>query len=471
MEESHDRFMTEQIERIKSKLVEAKETDENLKVFGASSHKYTLGEVVSKEDIVKFETKYNVGLPDCYKAFLMNVGNAGESFSSSAAGPFYGIYPLGENVDEFIYENTEEYLKEDCKLYPKMADDFWMELTKNIDSNDDISDKDFDLELGKIFSGILPIGSQGCTYYHALVLNGEFKGRVINVDSERCKPRFSYELNFLDWYERWLDEVISGDLIKDTPSWFGYTMGGSASDILKIYFSTTEYEVKIDCLAGILNKQKLDPEVLDLIEEEYKGSNGEIQKTLLQILTKVDYERAYPYLLDFTKESLLDVFQFVFWYAKDKSSDWLKVIESNIGKINNEETFRFCTYLLKEMNIDYARFIVPFTVNESENIRISAYYSLGQLSNKSQYIDVFIAGLSDSSNIVIHSVLQALDGVEDKRLLQCYKFIAEKFPKEQDCILVNLNHRLKPFGLSNTTIKNIDIDVYCKGKKWFQFWK
>lgn len=458
MEELNNKFITEQIERIKSKLVEAKTTDKDLKVFGASSHKYVLGEVVSKEDILKFETQYNIELPNCYKAFLMNVGNGGESFSSSGAGPFYGIYPFGKNVNELIYENTKEYLKEDCMLYPKMTDEYWDDLIENIEE-DTICDKEYEKELGRIYGGILPIGEQGCSCYHAIVLNGEFKGRVVNINSERYNPQFTFELNFLDWYERWLAEVISGDLMQDKAGWFGYRMGGSLEDILKMYFSANDDGVKSDCLAGILIKQNIDSETLDIIEEQYKVSDGEIKKELLQILAKFDYERAYPYLVDFADVSLLHVFQFVFWYAKDKSSDWLGVIESNMETINDDETFSFCVYLLREMNIDYSYLIIPFTQRNNESIKVTTYYMLGQLSNKENYIDTFIIGLNDKSNRVVHTALQALAGVEDKKLLKHYKSIAERFPVEQDYILVNLNHRLKPLGLSNTTIKDLVLDA------------
>jgi hypothetical protein len=458
MEELDNKFIKEQIERIKSKLVKAKAADKDLKVFGASSHKYIIGEVASKEDILKFENDYKVELPDCYKAFLMNVGNGGESFSSSAAGPFYGINPLGKNVNELIYENTEKYLKEDCVLYPKMSDEYWDDLIENIE-DDTISEEDYEKELGRIYGGVLPIGEQGCSCYHAIVLNGEFKGRVVNINNERYNPQFTFELNFLDWYERWLDEVISGDLMQDNAGWFGYRIGGSLQDILKMYFSTNDIEVKSDCLTGILIKQKLDSEILDIIEEEYKISNVEIKKELLQILTKFDYERAYPYLVDFAEVSLLHVFQFVFWYAKGKSSDWLGVIELNIEAINDDETFSFCVYLLKEMNIDYSYLIIPFTQNNNESIKVTTYYMLGQLSNKENYIDTFIIGLNDQSNRVVHTALQALVGVEDKKLLKHYKSIAERFPVEQDYILVNLNHRLKPFGLTNATIKDLVLDA------------
>jgi hypothetical protein len=448
-----------QIERIKKKLIIAKNADKDLKVFGAESHKYFLGETVNKDQILKFEKDYNLELPEDYKAFLLHIGNGGISYADSAAGSGYGIYPLGKNTNELIYESPELFLKEDCKIYPNMTDEFWSDLNKNIEEDDDISTEAFEVELGKIFSGLLPVGTQGCTYYHALVLNGEFKGRIVNVDSDRQKPYFAFESNFLDWYERWLDGIIPESIMATQPDLFKYTLSGLAGYILEVFFSTENHDTKIECLNGILKKEKLDAATLDIVEEQYKLSSGEIKKAILQILTKFDYERTKPYLISYSHESLLDVFQFVFWYAKDKSSDWLEVIKANIENIHDEETFSFCTYLLEAMNLDYAGIIVPFTYNKNEDIRVDAYYALGKLENKSNYIDTFVSGLNDESNRVIHIVLQALNGVEDRRLLKYYKVIAEKFPVEKDYILVNLNHRLKPFGLTNKTIKKINTDL------------
>ncbi|MFB9079946.1 SMI1/KNR4 family protein [Flavobacterium procerum] len=439
-----------QIERIKTKLYLAQEKDQDFEVFAADSHEYVVGQVVENNDILKFEKDYEISLPECYKAFLLNVGNGGKTSEKSAAGPGYGIFTLGKNIAEFVYSNPKKFLKQDCRIHPKMSDDFWKELNKKIDEN--ISDEEFEYELGKIFSGILPIGTEGCTYYYGLVLNGEFKGRVVNIDIDRRKPYFAFETNFLDWYERWLDEITEGTEGFDADL-FNYTLGGAVSHILDVYAVVNDKETKLECLTAILRKKNIDSKILNIFEKEYHSNENGIQKKSLQILAKFDYNRAFPYLADFAKKDLLTVFQFVFWYAKNRSLDWLEFVKTNIEKVNDEETFRFCTYLLKEMKIDYGDIIVPFAAKKDENIRRQTYYSLGLLENKSKYIDAFIIGLNDDSNKVVHSVLQALDGVDDDKLLVHYKSIAEKFPTEQDYILINLNHRLKAFGLTNETIK------------------
>lgn len=461
----------EQIQRIKTKLLEAKKTDKHLKVFGAHRHLYKVNKPASLKMVLEFEKTYAIRLPECYKAFLLEIGNGGVSSQNSAAGPYYGIYPLGESVNELIYYNTEKYLKNECVIFPKMTDENWKNLTKNIEENDQISDYEFEVELGTLWGGILPIGSQGCTYLQGIVLNGEFKGRVVNLDIDRQKPQFTFETNFLDWYERWLDEVISGELITKTPSWFGYTKGGTEEELLKSLLESKNIEEKMDNLGGLLNKNKLKDHTLTQIEHLIIN-NFEPQKTLIQLLCKSDYERAKPYLRQIIETDLCSVFQYIFWYAKDQSHEWVNIIEENIGRIDDEETFRFCTYLLNERKIDYGRIIKPFLKNSNEEIRIKAFYTLGQLDNKKDYLECFIEGLQDHSNHVVCITLQALTNLKDKRLLEHYKLIAEKFPTEKDSILANLNHRLADYGLTNQSILSKSLDNLLNSKrKWYEIWK
>lgn len=212
----------EQIQRIRAKIFEAKRADRRFKVFGADQHRYVLHEPTTLQAVTDFEARYALELPDGYKAFVLELGNGGVGYQNSAAGPFYGIYPFGEEVTELVYRNADEFLKKDCLLAPDMTDKFWKGLirkSKGASVGGGMSE-------GELWAGILPIGSQGCTYLHGLVLNGPYKGRVVNIDAEKQKPKFARDETFLDWYERWLDEVISGDLIKSTAGWFGYDKPG-----------------------------------------------------------------------------------------------------------------------------------------------------------------------------------------------------------------------------------------------------
>ncbi|ACU58884.1 SMI1/KNR4 family protein [Chitinophaga pinensis] len=442
----------EQIRRIKDKLSQARNVDKYLTVLGAKNHKYQVNEPVAAEDILKLEEQYGVSFPDCYRSFLLQVGNGGTGYEDSAAGPYYGIYPLGRNIKELIGDKAEEYLKNDCVIYPDMSAEYWQSLNAKIDDDEELSDEELYRELGKIWGGVIPIGSQGCAYIHGLIINGAYKGRVVNISMDGPKPQFTFEVNFLDWYERWLDEVISGQLLQDGVNWFGYAMGGPDTTMIHLFLETGSIKEKEECLKGILCKHKLEAETIEIVEEQLLNGSKEFKQDLLHILTKFDYGRAKPYLVDLARTDIGSVCSMIRWYAKSTSVEWVPLIRKYIADVDDAEKFRFCTYLLADATADFGDLIVPFAEREHEEMQVTAFYTLGKLKNKSDFLETFIKGLNASSNRVIHSALQALSDVYDIRLLQHYKRIAEKFPEEKDYILSNLNHRLAAYGLNNKTI-------------------
>ena len=443
--------MKEQLLRIQQKLAQAKAADKNLEVFGADAHQYHLNPPVSEAEVLAFEKKYGVQLPECYRAFMLTIGDAKVKKSDFIAGPYFGLYAFGTSVDSLLYEKIETYLKAPCNLSPDMTQEEWETLSDPLlfseEEEEDDDDKYF-AERAKVFGGLLPLGSQGCTYEHALVLNGKYAGRVVNVDLDLAQPKFAFETNFLDWYERYLDEVISGQLIDDRPTWFGYHRGEPAEVLLNEYEHTTDRKTQTDCLEGVYHKKPpLEPALLDKIEKLIV-LNNEDRAFLIEILSQSSYERAKPYLQDLVTKDPKKVFQFVWWYAKDHCAGWVSVVKELLPTITDERTLDFATYLLTEGDDNFEEVILPFTDNENPQIRSTAYYTLGKSKKKEQYLDTFIKGLQETDTGVLCTVMQALSGVEDKRLLPYYKAIAKRFPEEKDYVLSNLEYRLASFGLT-----------------------
>ena len=292
------------------------------------------------------------------------------------------------------------------------------------------------------------MGSQGCAYYHALVLTGPYAGRVVNVNWDLIQPTFAFETNFLDWYERYLDEVISGQLLDDRPTWFGYHRGEAAEVLLTEYEQTNDRKTQTDCLDGVYHKRPpLSDTVLDKVEKLI-ALNNEDRDFLIEILTLSSYKRAKPYLDTLVTEKPKEVFQYICWYAQDHCADWVPVIKELLPSITDEETFDFATYLLTEGDDNFEEVILPFTDNANPRIRRTAYDTLGKSKKREQYLDTFIKGLQENDNKVLHTVIQALSEVKDKRLLPYYKEIAKHFSKDEDYILSNLKWALEPFGLT-----------------------
>ena len=449
--------MKDQLHRIQEKLAQAKAADKDLEVFGASSHKYHLNPPVSEAEVLAFEEKYGVQLPECYRAFMLTIGDANAQKLETMAGPYYGLSAFGTQVDDLLYEGSEIYLKAPCALSPDMTQEEWEKLSAPLELDDFEDDEEegyvievednYIEECGKVFGGLLPLGSQGCAYYHALVLNGKYAGRVVNVNWDLLKPKFAFETNFLDWYERYLDEVISGQLMDKRPTWFGYHRGEPAEDLLNEYEQTPDRKTQTDCLDGVYHKRPpLSEKVLDRIETLI-SLNNEDRDFLIEILCQSSYERAKPYLQTLVTEKPKKVFQFIWWYAQDHCADWVPAVKELLPTINDEETFNFATYLLAETE-DFEEDILPFTDNANPQIRSTAYYTLGKSQKKEQYLDTFIKGLQETDNDVLRTVIQAISGVKDERLLPYYKQIAKRFSKDEDYILSNLKRALEPFGLT-----------------------
>ena len=449
--------MKEQLERIQQKLAQAKAADKDLEVFGASSHKYHLNPPVTEAEVLAFEEKYGVSLPEDYRAFVQTIGDANAQKLETMAGPYYGLSAFGTQVDDLLYEGSEIYLKAPCALSPDMTQEEWEALSAPLETDEEeLEEEGYVIEVednyieecGKVFGGLLPLGSQGCAYYHALVLNGKYAGRVVNVNWDLLKPVFAFETNFLDWYERYLDEVISGQLMDKRPTWFGYHRGEPAEELLNEYEQTTDRKTQTDCLDGVYHKRPpLSEKVLDRIETLI-ALNNEDRDFLIEILSQSSYERAKPYLQTLVTKDPKKVFQYIWWYAQDHCADWVPAVKELLPTITDEETFNFATYLLTEATDDFEEDILPFTDNENHRIRLTAYYTLGTSKKKEQYIDTFIKGLQETDNDVLRTVIQAVSGIKDERLLPYYKQIAKRFSKDEDYILSNLKWALEPFGLT-----------------------
>ena len=450
--------MKDQLHRIQQKLSQAKAADKDLEVFGASSHKYHLNPPVSEAEVLAFEKKYGVSLPKDYRAFVQTIGDANAQKLETMAGPYYGLSAFGTQVDDLLYEGSEIYLKAPCALSPDMAQEEWEDLSDPLLTDEEEEDEEegyvievednYFAERAKVFGGLLPLGSQGCTYYHALVLNGKYAGRIVNVDLDLAQPKFAFETNFLDWYERYLDEVISGQLMDKRPTWFGYYRGEPAEELLNEYEQTTDRKTQTDCLDGVYHKRPpLSEKVLDRIEALI-SLNNEDRDFLIEILSQSSYERAKPYLQDLVTEKPKKVFQYIWWYAQDHCADWVPAVKELLPTITDEEMFNFATYLLTEATDNFEKDILPFTNNVNPRIRLTAYYTLGKSQKKEQYLDTFIKGLQETDNDVLRTVIQALSGVKDERLLPYYKQIAKRFSEDEDYILSNLKWALEPFGLT-----------------------
>lgn len=442
--------MDTQLKRIKEKLAQSKILDQEFAVFGADSHGYEIGDCATIEVVQAFEHKNQIKLPEAYVAFVTQIGNGNpdeEAYMGSAAGPYYGIYPLGDGVEDLLAGDAKRYLSSPCLLHPDMTEEAWQALTSGM-YEEDLSDEAYEAIVGPLFGGLLPLGTQGCAITTCLVLNGPYCGRIVYLNDD-YKPVFAYETNFLDWYERWLDEIISGELLAEQAGWFGYKRGGTAALLWGAFQNSTEEKEQLEYLEGLISKKDIQEEIIQALIETIPQATTAVRQQLISILAKVDYRTSLPFLEEEVKENLLFVLQQIHWYGANEAA-WLPVLEAYKDKIDEEETYRFFTYIAQKATEDFADLLLPGLQSPLSTIRSQAIYSLGQLKTKQDYVSAFITALQDEDEHVVLYSLQGLQGVKEERLLPAYTAVYHKYKKsvDENYILINLKHRLKELGIT-----------------------
>jgi hypothetical protein len=155
---------------LRSFLMQMQHEDPDLRVFGASGHRYQLNPPLSETGIRSFETHYGITLPDEYRHFLSVIGNGG-------AGPHYGILPL-EVTSEFCDPSRPFPFR--GKTRPRrQAVERWATHHK---------------------PGVLAIAERGCMLYSYLVVHGPNYGTVWNgLDALHLAAS-----SFTTWYTNWV---------------------------------------------------------------------------------------------------------------------------------------------------------------------------------------------------------------------------------------------------------------------------
>ncbi len=432
-----------QLQRIREKLPLAKQKDSKLEVFGARSHQYQFGSPLSEADVRDFEQQHSLQLPEDYRAFITTIGHGGNHSRYGAAGPHYGLYALAQTIRD------KDYLSEPCLLYPNISPEDWQKHLEFLEQ-DDIADEDYDHYSNTLFQGLVEIGTQGCTYQTCLVLTGEHRSRVVYIDDEFIRtPFFPHEANFLEWYERWLDEVIHGYDVTD----FGYFMGGDEVALIQKFQQSSDTNLQASALSSLKKLPVIQPETVAFIEAQLRHANKQICLSAFRLLTNYAYNKAKPaiktYLHSSDPDEQLMAVKSIFWYAKTHSSEWVTDIAALLPSVNDEVLFDFIGYVLKESQQDYGELLAPFLHHSNRNIRKQAAYLIGLLATKSTFVDALIPLLQEEDAHLQVTTLQALSGIRDLKLLPYYKNILQQYQTNDysvNYILSHVLHRLNDLG-------------------------
>lgn len=171
--------------KIREETVLASSLDKNRDIiFGANQHKYITNPVVLDKDIIEFEKRTSIRLPDVYRSYLKYYGSGG-------AGP-----------DNGIYDFFSDYLSHPAG---DLALDSQLTSISGCDTEIPEHHPIHNLH------GVIRVATAGNPTDYFMVVTGKELGRVFawNYDDILCDEGL-----FDDWYQAWINNTLS--LLKQT---------------------------------------------------------------------------------------------------------------------------------------------------------------------------------------------------------------------------------------------------------------
>ncbi len=159
------------------------------------SKSITLLPKINHKELISFEDKFQVELPEDYKYFLSEMGSGFEK-------SYRFLTP--KNWEESFWVNSHliNPFKYTCKIkLEHQLKSNWLELIK-----DPINDMNWKNDKWDPMFGTIAIGEIGCGLYYRMILNGELKGRIfVWGDHALNPPKFIDQVGYLNWINFQID--------------------------------------------------------------------------------------------------------------------------------------------------------------------------------------------------------------------------------------------------------------------------
>jgi hypothetical protein len=184
----------EKISRLKARLDALRVADSAFQAFGAGYHQYQTGTPMTDEEVLAFEERHAIVLPEEYRTFLLTVEREG-------AGPYYGLYP----PTSYSYEL--ENVKSNFLSLPFPHEEPWEVAEDTLDQS--ALDEEHQYFGNYWVQGAMRLCHFGCGAYCILVVTGQARGQIWLDDRSSDGGIFPLANDFLTWYEQWLERSFT----------------------------------------------------------------------------------------------------------------------------------------------------------------------------------------------------------------------------------------------------------------------
>lgn len=428
MSSDHAAHLREVVER-------AGKADPMRRVFGAQKHQYCLNPVVSREEVERFEARYNVKLPPEYVFFITQVGNGG-------AGPYYGLYPL-EKMAAYT-EYLEVYDKEDMQGLPafidrRMTREDWAAAMERAED-----DTAYDKVMKEVCAGLLVIGTQGCTYDNLLMWKGSEQGKIVYIDWN-LEPEygpFLTGMSFLDWYESYFQEIIAGNSVTS----YGYRSLKSEEELAALYPAVETSEERRQILMGFFRFNRVEPGTVEFLAGL---RDPELDGLRTELLFRFDPARGFQVF-----EELLDgrnpagAVDCARRMPDENKDRYYSQMAGLLGRPEVREKSRLL-FFLNDCSCRRAKDLADFAADpkNDEESRKTAVYVMGCCPDRMDFLPLFKALMRGDSYWLAHTALQAVAKTPCMELLETYEWMWDKYKRDK-VMRSNLMIAFKNLGIN-----------------------
>lgn len=411
LSDAHGAYLRDLVERAGKK-------DGTRGIFGSSKHGYKLNPTVTREEVRLFEERWHLNFPDEYVFFLTKVGNGG-------AGPYYGLYPL----ESLAVHN--EYLKlyddRDKENLPafidrNMSSSDWARTMEEMDEIND--DNEYDVRMKQVCSGLLVIGTQGCTYDNLLMWKGSEKGKIVYIDwnMEPEYGPFFTGLTFLEWFEQFFLEILAGHSLTS----YGYISLKSERELRQEYEEAVLTEDKLRILGGFSKFTKAEPETIELLFQrdrpETDGAKGEL---LFKLAPMKGLEVFEKIIVGNHPQGAVDCARRMPDQYKDRFYGKMVRLLYRPDIKDKARILFFLGDCSSRRAADLERF-AGNAENPGEDRR-TAVYVMGKCPDKLDFADFFAKLMRGEDYWLAHAALQAMARTPCARLTDTYEWMWEHY--------------------------------------------
>lgn len=423
---------------LKALVEKAGNKDAGYTVFGSSKHKYRLNPALPLDAVRRFERQYHLTLPEDYVFFLTKVGNGG-------AGPYYGLYSLEElgMYTQYLglyHETDREGLP--AFIDRKMCKADWSEAMK--EAEEAAEDQEYDALMKRVCSGLLVIGTQGCTYDNLLMWKGSEAGKVVYIDwnMEPEYGPFLTGLPFLEWYERYFLEILADHHVTS----YGYLSLKTEEELIKDYSEAVRADEKDRLLTAFYRFKKAGPETIEFLAGlDNLDIDGKQTAILFQLSPDKGLEVFEKQLRGNRQRAAVSCARKMPETCKDRYYPEM----SGLLYCPQVQDKTRLLYFLGDCGCRRAADIAAFAKDgaNSQEDRKAAVYIMGKCPDKMDYISLFRELMQGESYWLAHTALQAVSGTPCAELVETYKWMWEKY-EEDKTMCSNLRIAFRTCGIN-----------------------